>query len=166
MNKITIMGIFALVLLGIVAVAGSASAFRFGFGQGPDNMQGAGTAVQAAIENNDFNAWKTAIEATLTQDNFNKIVQQEQQRTAMMQSQQAVADAIKSGDYNAYVSAIGTLNNLVSSITPVNESDFSKLVQEYQARQSGNSTIGPIGQGIPRMERGFGMRNGFGMGRI
>jgi hypothetical protein len=165
-KKTTIIGIVALMLLGIVAIAGSVSANRFGFNLGASNMQGTNTAVQTAIDNNNFNAWKAAIESTLTQTNFDKLVEMHKSMSEKQTAEQAVRDAINSGDYNAYVSAMNTLNNLVSSMTPVNESEFSKLVQQYQAWQGGNLTKGPADQGSQHMGRGLGMGNGFDMGRI
>jgi hypothetical protein len=156
MNRTAMVGIFALLLVGIVAIAGNASANRFGFMQGNISPQGTEAAAQTAIENNDFTAWKAAIESTLSQENFDRLVTMHKQTSDRQAKEQAVRDAINSGDYNAYVAAINALNNLVSASAPLNESDFTKLVAEHQARLNGNSTnMGR--QGIPHMGRGFGL---------
>ena len=82
-------------------------------------------ALQTAVQNNDYNAFVTArnadtdkpAKATVpTQDQFNKMVAQQQRRTA-------VETAIKNNDYNAFVTAV----------TPTHD-EFTQRVKEYNTR--------------------------------
>ena len=70
MNKKTIFGMLAVLI--VVASIGSVSALggKF-FGMDPQSHNNITNAIKA----NDFNAWKDAMSAQLTQDNFNKLVQ-------------------------------------------------------------------------------------------
>ncbi len=70
MNNKTILGILAIMI--VVASIGSVSAFggRF-FGMNPKSQNNITNAIKA----NDYTAWKEAMSAQLTQENFNKLVQ-------------------------------------------------------------------------------------------
>lgn len=69
-TKKTSMNIIILVSLSMIIVfAGIVSAF----GWSSPNQENR-TAIQQAIEDNDFEAWKTAMSAELTEENFNMIV--------------------------------------------------------------------------------------------
>ena len=83
--KTAIFGLLGLLMIGVV-VAGSATAFRFWLG--PQDSE----AVQTAIENNDYDAWKAAIEDKLTQENFDKLVEQHNTMTQLRENRQAVTD--------------------------------------------------------------------------
>jgi len=132
--------------------------------------------ITNAIKANDYNAWKAAMSAQWTQDNFNKLVQRSQtmfqmhgnmseKQGTMFSGRQAMSaemiQAIKDGNYDAWKTAVvNSKSPLVSKIT--NEDQFKILVQLYQAKQDGNYTkvkdlsqqLGlPTGTGKHRMYR-------------
>jgi hypothetical protein len=115
MKKTTIIALLAFAVLGIAGI-GSAAAFGMGYlGTTADK-----TAIKTAIDNNDFTAWKSAVEATLTQDNFNKIVAGNNAQTDRMNMMNNVKSAIEANDYNAYVKAM----NIISNANVASQSDF------------------------------------------
>jgi len=132
-------GIMALFVLGLVAAGASA----FGFGQNQD--------VQDALKNNDFAAWKSAHEAQLTEENFQRAVEMYHAHAQMQERMQAVEDAIKNDDYTAYQEAVSNMHLSIS------EDQFDKMVQQYQ--ETGN--VGPgLGKGAHRFGRDPGMMRG------
>ena len=160
--------------VGIVAAAG-ASAFGLGFWQSTEDR----TAIQDAIANNDFTAWKTAVTATLTEDNFNKMVERHNNMVQRRENMDEMRTAIDAGDYDSYIEAVGNMDNLPDDFQPLSEEDFNLLVQIHEARQSGdyetaqqlrdqlsNPMIGGFGRGM--MGEGFGhaggMEHGFNKG--
>jgi hypothetical protein len=174
MNRKKTLGLLAITI--VVATIGSVAAYGGKFPlidpQSRDN-------ITNAIKANDFNAWKEAISAQLTQDNFNKLVQRyqtmsqrhgnmsEKHRTAFSGRQALNAQmiqAIKDGNYDAWKTAVvNSTSPVVSKIT--NEDQFKILVQLYQAKQDGNYTkvieltqqLGlPAGNGKHKMSGHFG----------
>jgi hypothetical protein len=148
MNKKTIFGLLAIFI--VVASIGSVAAFG-------EKLSGMDVAARDniinAIKANNFTAWKEAMSAQLTEDNFNKLVQRcqtmsqhenmsEMQRTMFSGRQALNAEmntAIKEGNYTAWkTAAVDSKSPLVSKIT--NEDQFKILVQLYQAKQDGNYT--------------------------
>jgi uncharacterized protein HemX len=101
-------------------------------------------AIKQAIEKNDFNAWKSAIIETLTEENFNKLVERQKVMTQRKELQNAIRQAIEKGDYEAYKKAV---ENLIGSYKVISEDDFNAMVQRYNATESG---------------KGFGHIRGFG----
>lgn len=168
----------ALGLLAIVAVAasiGSAAAYGGFFGFDPGN----GNEIIDAIKAKDFNAWKEAITARLTEENFNKLVERHEkmsQRHGNMSEKlgarypgigalnEDMIKAVKDGDYEAWKTAAVNANSpLLSKITT--EDQFKILVQLYQAKQDGNYELAkelgqqlglPVGIGRHRMHGYFG----------
>jgi len=141
MNRKRMFGALAIMI--VIASVGSVSAFggHF-FRMDPDG----GNAVVDAIKEKDFNAWKNAISAQLTEENFNKLVQRQEamsQRHENMSERRALSkeinQAIKDGNYEAWKTAVvNSKSPMVSKIT--NEDQFKILVQLYQAKQDGNYT--------------------------
>jgi len=126
---------------------GIASAF-FGAGFGNEENR---LAIKQAIENNDFNAWKNAIIETLTQENFDKLVERYRTITERRELQDAVRQAIENRDYEAYKKAV---ENLIGSYKVMSEDDFNAMLQYYNATESGKG-FGPLG-GFDCPRRGFG----------
>lgn len=62
-------GFIIFVAAGLVMLSGLASAFM------PLMEEEEREAIRQAIEDGDYEAWKNAIESTLTEENFNKIVE-------------------------------------------------------------------------------------------
>ncbi|MBN1502315.1 hypothetical protein JW930_02120 [Candidatus Woesearchaeota archaeon] len=148
MKKELVLGLLGLLLVGIVAAG--ASAFGFGFGQNDD--------IRGAIENNDYEAWKNAMEAELTEENFEHMVQRHQKKMEMWENREEMRQAIENNDYDAYVEAVQSM----TAADTLSEVDFNTLVEMHQARQNGDEDFenGPrIGMG-PQSNH-----NGFGMGR-
>ncbi|MBN2368175.1 hypothetical protein JXC34_04075 [Candidatus Woesearchaeota archaeon] len=137
MKQKTIIALLALVVVGIVAAAG-ASAFGFGFGQD----QEARDVIRDAIDNNDFDAWKSAVSTALTEENFNQLVEIHQnmgQNRAQFRKQgDEMRDAIEAGDYDAYLEALGNMDTLPPGLETLTEEDFDLLVQIHEARQDGD----------------------------
>lgn len=133
MKKATIC-LLCLAAVGILASAGLASAFRAGFVNEQQR-----TAINQAIENNDFETWKTAITETLTQENFDKLVARNKAMTERKELQDAVKQAIANGDYDAYKKAF---ENLKGSMEVMNEDDFNAMVERYKAGEAGGSVGG------------------------
>ncbi len=149
MNKKTIFGLLAIFI--VVASIGSVAAFG-------EKLSGMDVAARDniinAIKANNFTAWKEAMSAQLTEDNFNKLVQRCQtmsQRHGNMSGKQGVMSseklalnqemnqAIKDGSYDAWKTAAEKSNSpMISKI--IDEDHFKTLVQLYQAKQDGNYT--------------------------
>jgi len=171
LNRKKILGLLAITI--VVASIGSVAAFGGKFmGTDPQSRDNITNAIKA----NDYNAWKAAMSAQWTQDNFNKLVQRSQtmfqmhgnmseKQGTMFSGRQAMSaemiQAIKDGNYDAWKTAVvNSKSPLVSKIT--NEDQFKILVQLYQAKQDGNYTkvkdlsqqLGlPTGTGKHRMYR-------------
>ena len=110
--------------------------------------------ITNAIKANDYTAWKEAMSAQLTQENFNKLVQRAKtlsQRHGNMSEKQGgmsseklalnqeMNQAIKDANYSAWKTAAEKSNSsMISKITDVDH--FNTLVQLYQAKQDGNYT--------------------------
>jgi DNA-binding transcriptional regulator YbjK len=149
MNRKRVSGVLAIFI--VVASIATVSAFQGKF-------SGMDTAARGemlnAIKANDFSAWKEAMSAQLTEDNFNKLVQNYQtmsQRHENMSEKQGTMfsgrqalnaemnKAIKDGNYSAWqTAAVNSKSPLVSKIS--NQDEFDLLVQLYQAKQDGNHT--------------------------
>lgn len=148
MKKVTV-GLAAL-LIGLVAISGTVFAFGggfFGFGLNSENRE----AIQQAIEANDYNAWKEAMIATLTQENFDKLAERYKAMSERKELQDAVRQAIEAGNYEAYKQAV---ENLVGSYKVISEEDFNAMVERFNTTASGGG-FGPQG-GFGYRMRGFG----------
>ena len=163
MKQKTIFVLLALMLVGIVAAAGSASAFGRHFGQ-EDREE-----IKQAVESNDYDAWKNLMSEKLTQDNFDKLVERHENRAEHRENMEAVKAAIDSGDYDAYVDAVDSIENLPEEHVTMSEETFDIVVQMHQARQYsdhetakelreqlGDDFPGPKGKGKGRQGQGKG----------
>ncbi len=124
----------ALVVLGLFG-ATLVAAYQNGMiGGMTDGERG---AIQTAIENNDYGAWKTAVESTLTEERFNEM----QARRAEMDERRAAIDAaFEARDYGAWVEAMsendnGRGNRMAEFVT---EENFSLFAEMHEAMQSGD----------------------------
>jgi|GEM_PF-1189337 len=177
MNRRKVFGLLAIMV--IVASIGSVAAFG---GKIPGTDPQSRENITNAIKANNFTAWKEAMSAQLTEDNFNKLVQRcqtmsqhenmsEMQRTMFSGRQALNAEmntAIKEGNYTAWkTAAVNSKSPLVSKIT--NEDQFKILVQLYQAKQDGNYTeVKEQSQqlGLPGVSGKNKMSGHFGRGRM
>lgn len=95
MKKITL-GIFAFAIISLLGI-GIIAAFPLGFGkrmmqelsnEEQTEMQTFHDSLEEAIENKDFESWKTLMESQLTKENFERMIEmreQEQERRTEMQ---------------------------------------------------------------------------------
>jgi hypothetical protein len=147
-NKYMI-GIIAIAIVLVLAV-GTVSAYNLGMfsGFGKNQMtdqeraqsQEQEKAVNTAIANNDYAGWKSLMEqeisqmqAQITQDNFNSLVAQHQERSAAQQDQEAVKTAIANNDYSSWKSL------MESRLT---QDNFNTLVTRFQKMESIKKTDG------------------------
>ena len=102
-NKLTL-GIVALVVVGVLA-GGFVSAF--GFGNGPmgdiseedrTEMQEFHESIQEAIENNDYEAWKSLMESRLTEEHFDEIIERHAEMSDMGEIREQIREAYEAGD--------------------------------------------------------------------
>jgi ribosomal protein L17 len=89
--------------------------------------------IQEAIKNNNFEAWKNTIISSLTQENFNKIVERYRTRLETKELQNKIIQAIKEGNYNEYKEAVEKLIDLYKSTSKeyLSEEYFNYIVQQY-----------------------------------
>jgi len=124
-NLTKIMALFVIVIIGSV---GSALAF-WPYLMNKEQKE----AIQEAIKNNDFEAWKNAIISSLTQENFNRIVERYKVTTEIKELQNKIIRAIKEENYNEYKEAMEKLIDLYKSISKeyLSEEYFNYIVQRY-----------------------------------
>lgn len=146
MTRKRMFGLLAIIV--VVASIGSVAAFGGKFSildpQGQDN-------IVNAIKAKDFTAWKNAMSAQLTEENFNKLVERQEataQRHLDMSEKRAMHSgtwafneemnqAIIDGNYDAWKTAAEKANSIM--ISKIDTQDkFNLLVQLYQAKQDGN----------------------------
>jgi hypothetical protein len=142
--KNTTIYMLTLMLVGIIGCAGLVSAFM----QEPANRgnnfvpgfmsEEQSSAVQQAIEDNNFEAWKAAITETLTEENFDKLVERQKASDERMQLQNAVRQAIANKDYAAYKAAVNNLN----SQNVMSEEQFNAMAERYNATDQ-RTGVGP-----------------------
>jgi len=118
--KIAKIGILALIL---VVLVGSAFAF---FGRNE--------AAREAMEAGNYQGWKNAITAELTEERFNQMRNRHQE---MLEHREAVEAAIEAGDYNAWKQAMedDPRGRIADVIT---EENFDTFVQMHNARMEGD----------------------------
>jgi len=135
MEKIAKIGIVAALLVCLVA---SVLAFS---GQGFGN-KGGNEAATAALESGDYESWKAAMIADLTEERF----QQEQQRYTEMARRRAemeaqmtkIQAAIDTGDYTAWKEAVGDTGPESRFAEVVTADNFATYVEMHAAMQSGD----------------------------
>lgn len=113
--------LLALTMLGIIGSIGLASASGLGFVNSEQR-----TTIQQAIENNDFEAWKSAVTSTLTQENFDKLVERHKSMSERMELKNALQQAIENKDYQAYAEAAEKL----ASTNIMTEEEFNAAAEQ------------------------------------
>jgi uncharacterized Fe-S cluster-containing radical SAM superfamily enzyme len=130
-------------IIGIIGSVGVALAFWPAFVSKEQRV-----AIQKAIKNNDFEAWKNAIISSLTQENFNKIVKKYNVTIEIRELQNTIRQAIKERNYNAYKEAMEKLIDLHKTLL-INEKYFNYAMQCYN--ETGRMPyLGRIGFGFGR----------------
>ena len=161
MRTTTFIGVFALLLIGLVAASGLVSAFRGSLGQGFDPEKR--DAIKSAIDSGDYETWKALQEDMLSEENFNSIVERHQSMEDKNARREAIKEAIDDGDYSAYKAAVGSLDGYPAGLEVMTEEDFNILVQVHKARVAGdfetaNNLRSELGDG-------FAFGEGFGFGQ-
>ncbi len=123
--KTAIIGILGLLIIGLVASTGVVSAWGSEDSERPEHRQ----AIIQAIEDNDFDAWKIAMEESLTEERFAMIVERHSHFMEHKDLRFATRDAIMDGDYDAYLEAVEELGVTEHVMT---EEDFNNLVEMHQ----------------------------------
>jgi len=166
MNK-KILGIGILFLL---LAAGTVMAFRGDFAGAmnafdSDEMQ----QMKTAIENGDYETWKTLQEQNLTEENFNAIRERTQQRIQnreeMQLMQEEIQTAIENQDYTAWKALMEENNNPRNTmmLSVITEDNFSLFSEMHNAMQSGDiETAKTISEELG-LEQGIGFKERHGM---
>jgi hypothetical protein len=123
-------GIITLAIIGLLASGGAAYALMGnGFWQSD--------AIQQALEAKDYEAWKEAMMAELTEDQFNQLVEWYEQRQSRHQYMEQVRAAIEAGDYDAWKAAMEQIEK--PQLTDlINEDNFDIFVAMHNAKQAGD----------------------------
>ena len=112
---------YAIVLASMALILiGSVSAFGgLGFGQNGDaeEMQAFHEDVQTAIENNDYEAWKSLMESQLTEEQFNSMVERHSQMQEVKEIREQMREARESGDTETFEN----LQEQLQELAPFNE---------------------------------------------
>lgn len=120
-------GVFALMVIGMLTMTTLVSAFM-GFGNFDNRDE-----IDAAIESDDYSAWKRAMSNTLTEDRFNEMKQRHSQNSG---KRDLMRTAIDSGDYDAYKEIVEEISD--ERFEVLTEEDFNTLVEIHQARNDGD----------------------------
>lgn len=119
----------------------------FAFPMGMHSQLSTDSAVATALQNGDYQGYLNAIEAnwqsykaSITQDKFNQMSQQYNNRSTQISTMQAnkkaVDQAIQDGNYQEWVTAITALNKKSSFADKITADNFATYVKMYQAEQS------------------------------
>ncbi len=144
MKKVAKFGIVALLLVGLVG-----SAFAFG-GIGFGNE-----AAKEALETGDYNAWKEAMSAELTEERFDKMVERHQKMT---EKRAEMEEAIEQG-YDAWKEFVEDKPHGEKLLEAINEDNFDRFVEMHEAKQNGDhETAKEIAEelGLKGPGKGFG----------
>ena len=154
--KKQLFSVLGMLVIGIVTAASAVAAFGLGWHHD--------AAADDALAAGDYSAWKDAVTAELTQENFDELVQQRQRGAQDRETMQTMQEAIEDNDYNAWLAAAETLDHYPVNATTIDENDFALLVQMHEARQAGDfTTADELADelGFPAMgERGLGQGRG------
>lgn len=121
-------GIMALLAIGLLLTGGIVSAF------GPNGFAN-DDEMRQAIDNGDFQTWKSLHEEKLTESEFAKVQERHQERENRMLGREDLRDAIESNDYEAYSQAVLEID---SNAIVMSEEDFAMLVEMHRARLDGD----------------------------
>jgi nucleotide-binding universal stress UspA family protein len=165
MRKAPIVGMAAMLLVGLVA----AGAFAMPFGGNGWGRFG-NEAVREALEGGDYDAYLSAIDegwrtyrAGMTEGKFNEMFEHHQEmsekRAQMQKKRAAVEAAIEAGDYEAWVSAIEGSPGAERLAEVITEDNFGTFAEIHQARQDKDwEKAKELAEelGIEGMHKGFG----------
>lgn len=134
MKNGTILGMLALLVVGIIATSGAVSAYR-GWND---------ESVKEAIDNEDYDGWKTAMIEGLTEEHFQEVVQHRQQmgnrhgnREEIQESRSQIREAIENEDYPTWKTIIEAMPEHPQKIEATEE-NFQKVLEVHALMTSGD----------------------------
>lgn len=153
-------GLLALFLVGLLSTGALVSAFHGSNGIWSEEDR---EELRTAVENDDYNAWKTAMQNRLTEDNFEKVVERRAEMSEKREKREAMRTAIDNADYEAYKTAVENLN---PKRPVLSEEVFEKIVETHKLRAEGNhEKAKALRQEVDFLavgeDMGRGMRKGF-----
>jgi hypothetical protein len=139
----------------------------------PSHWFSGDNATATALKNGDYQGYLNAIDAnwqtyraSITQDKFNEMSQQYNNRTAQISTMQAnkkaVDQAIQDGNYQEWVTAINALGKKPAFADKITADNFAIYVQMYKAEQNKDWTTAQ--QDAQQLGITAGMHPGAGMG--
>jgi uncharacterized protein (DUF885 family) len=97
--SIFVVATFAVLAIGSVAAFGFGNGFMKGLSEDDkEEMQAFHEQLQTAIENKDFEAWKSLMESQLTEENFNAMVEMHEQMSEMRDLREQIREAMENND--------------------------------------------------------------------
>lgn len=164
MKKNAIPMLAVLTVLGIFG-ATFVAAYQGGFMGGMNDDEH--SAIQTAIQNNDYATWKSAIESTLTEERFQELrtreAEMQTKRTDMETRRAAIEAALNAKDYAAWKEAIGSSGSESKLADVITEENFSLYVDMHEAMKSGDFEKAKEIREDLGLSEGHSFGTGFGM---
>lgn len=98
-------------------------------------------AIKEALEAKDYEAWKEAVTATLTEEHFEKVVEMHGKRSEMREMKEAAKGALDEGNYEAWRESMEGFEKEPRILNKIDEGNFDTLVELHQAKQDGNKEL-------------------------
>jgi hypothetical protein len=125
-----------------------------GFDRGFGNMMGLSnedrnqikehyTAIQAAIENNDYDSWNAAVASMnelraldTSKDAFDAEVQKYEEMQSRSDSHDAIQKALAESDYETFKSLVESMDNIPPMLEQVTKENFNRFIEMHNAVQN------------------------------
>lgn len=174
MKKAPILGILAVLLIGVIAVG--AFAFPFGGkGQGKSGLY-SNDAAKTALETGDYAAFVSAINeqgnsgrlAELTEEEFNLLYERNKERAvqiaAMQETRDAIHNALESGNYDVWYAAVSSLDPVPELAEKITQENFDVYLQLHEAKENKDwETVKILADELGLEKPGLGIGGGRGM---
>ena len=151
-KKVVIGSLVTILTLG--AGLSSVYAFQVGhFGFDKENKN----KIKEAIENNDYEAWRSLMENRISEENFIEMRERHQ-------NMEGTKEAIENNDYDAFVEAVKGSPMEERLGDKVTKDNFDKFVEMHNLREDGKYDEARVVGNELGLERlgGLGMRHGVG----
>jgi len=116
-----------------------------------EEMKAVREQMDTAIQNNDYETWKTLVskmpngpdgsKIDVTEETFAKVVAKYQERVANDALRDKVKAAIESSDYTTWQSLVSQLPNGSDMLAKITEANFPKLVEANKLIEEGKAKI-------------------------
>jgi len=137
MNHKLLTTISVVAVLAVLAFGSSAMPFLGGQGKAVDKTFM--DSIQKAVADNDFSTWKSLMESQLTQDNFNKMVDNHKKMTQAKDLRDQLKIAQEAGD----TTKVADLKTQLSALMPAQGNRARKMSEESRGKGIGAQKIGP-----------------------